>query len=86
MRGLRLQTGGHEMTQDKNGDKGLTGLADQAREAVALGQAIGLGMLQAEIEALTHLLPGQTETDAEREARIAAEAAALEDGFDNMPV
>ena len=74
------------MDQDKNDDKGLTGLAAQAREAVALGQAIGLGMLQAEIEALTHLLPGQVETDAAREARIAAEAAALEDGFDNMPV
>lgn len=74
------------MDQDKNGDKGLTGLADQAREAVALGQAIGLGMLQAEIEALTYALPGHVETDAAREARIAAEAAALEDGFDNMPV
>ena len=74
------------MDQDKTDDKGLTGLAAQAREAVALGQAIGLGMLQAEIEALTHLPPGQVETDAAREARIAAEAAALEDGFDNMPV
>jgi len=74
------------MDQDKDGDMALTGFADQAREVVALGQAIGLGVLQAEMEALTHLLPGKVETDAEREARIAAEAAAIEDGFDNMPV
>ena len=67
---------------------GLTGFAAEALEAVALTQAMGLGVLRAEMEALTRVLPGQAadETEAEAEARLAAEAAEIEAGFDNMPV
>lgn len=68
-------------------DQKATGFAAEALEAVAVTQAIGLGVLRAEMEALTHLLPGaREETDAEATARQAAEAAAIEAGFDNMPV
>lgn len=67
-------------------DHGLTGFAAEALEAVALTQAMGLGVLRAEMEALTRVLPGHATTEAEAEARLAAEAAEIEAGFDNMPV
>lgn len=75
-------------------DQGMAGFAAEAMEAVALTQAIGLGVLRAEMEALTRVLPGhamtgaetEAETEAEAEARLAAEAAEIEAGFDNMPV
>ena len=67
-------------------DQHEPGFAAEAMEAVALTQAIGIGVLRAEMEALTRLLPGEAETEAAREARLAAKAAEIEAGFDNMPV
>lgn len=74
-------------------DQDVAGIVAEAMEAVAVTQAIGLGVLRAEMEALTRLLPGASggaavadETQAEAAARQAAETAAIEDGFDNMPV
>ncbi|MEY4873109.1 MAG: hypothetical protein RLZZ563_2439 [Pseudomonadota bacterium] len=69
-------------------DQGMSGLTAEVLEAVAVTQAVGLGVLRAEMDALARLLPGQAEgeTEAEAAARLAAEAAEIEAGFDNMPV
>lgn len=57
-------------------------LAEEMTEVALAGQAVGLRLLAAEMEALAHLMPGSSEavlpspaTDAEIEA-----------DFDNMPV
>jgi hypothetical protein len=53
-----------------------------------LAQAAGLAVLKAEMEALSHVLPGGV-TDsigADDEAQRLADEAAREEGFDNMPV
>jgi hypothetical protein len=62
----------------------LSHLVEEMVEVAAAGQAAGLRMLQAEMEALTHVLPGvgHVMTDAER----AAEDLKIEAEFDNMPV
>jgi hypothetical protein len=68
---------------------GMAGLMGEAVEAMAATQAMGLALLRTEMEALAHMLPGQSvgaETDAEEEARRVAEEAAVEAGFDNLPV
>lgn len=75
--------------------KGITDMAALMREAAeamaagtALAQAAGLAVLKAEMEALSHVLPGGV-TDsigADDEAQRLADEAAREEGFDNMPV
>lgn len=59
-------------------------MVEEMVEVVAATQAAGLQMLQAEMEALTHVLPGvgHEMTDAER----AAADLKIEADFDNMPV
>ena len=67
----------------------VAALMGETVEAMAAGQAMGLALLQAEMAALVKVLPGSPatdETEAEAEARRAAEEAAVEAGFDNMPV
>ena len=79
------------MREEKMPKTGLTDMAalmGEAVEAMAAGQAMGLALLKAEMEALTQVMPGDVpgETEAEAEQRRLAEEAAREDGFDNMPV
>ncbi|MBL9054753.1 MAG: hypothetical protein JNJ84_00605 [Rhodobacteraceae bacterium] len=60
-------------------------LAGDLTTAAMSGQGAGLSLLQAEMQALSLLMPGATlpaRSDAER---LAAEAA-IEADFDNMPV
>lgn len=66
----------------------VAGLMGEAVEAAAAGQAMGLALLRAEMEALSQVMPGAAapEDAAEAEARHAAEEAEIEAGFDNMPV
>ncbi|MBD1202529.1 MAG: hypothetical protein O9292_06830 [Rhodobacteraceae bacterium] len=69
----------------------IAGLMGEAVEAAAAGQALTLALLQAEMEAITQLMPGlapaqPAETEAEAEARQRAEEARIETDFDNMPV
>lgn len=66
---------------------GMAGLMGEAVEAVAAGQAFGLALLRAEMDALAQMMPGQQAAQgAQDEARRAAEEAAVEAGFDNLPV
>lgn len=67
---------------------GMAALMGEAVEVMAAGQAIGLALLKAEMDALASVLPGMDvpETEAEVEARRAIEEAEVESGFDNMPV
>lgn len=55
---------------------------DMAGAAVA-GQMAGLALLLAEMQALTHLMPGSVQHDAAETLRHEAE---VEAEFDNMPV
>ena len=66
----------------------MAGLMGEAVEAAAVGQAMGLALLRAEMEALSKVMPGADEPEdaAQAEARHAAEEAEIEQGFDNMPV
>jgi hypothetical protein len=66
----------------------MAALMGEAVEAMAAGQAMGLALLKAEMAALAQVMPGAVgdATDAEIEARHAAEEAEVEAGFDNMPV
>lgn len=59
-------------------------LVEEMVEVAAANQAAGLKVLQAEIEALSHLMPGtgHKKTEAERNA----EDLKIEADFDNMPV
>jgi len=59
-------------------------LVEDLVEVAVAGQALGLKVLQAEMEALSQVLPGveHHKTDAER----AAEDLKVEADFDNMPV
>lgn len=76
----------------KTGLTDMAALAGEAVEAMAAGaavaQAAGLAVLKAEMDALAHVLPGggPEESAEEAEARKLTEQAALEEGFDNMPV
>lgn len=65
---------------------GMAGLMGSAVEALAATQALGLAALKAEMDALALVLPGHETPDAADEARRAAEEAAVEAGFDNLPV
>ena len=69
------------MTQSTKLDT-MAHLASEMTEAVMAGQATGLRLLFAEMEALTQVLPGHPLTEAER----AAAEAETEAEFDNMPV
>lgn len=64
-------------------------MASGLAEATATAQKAGLELLQAELQAMTALMPGlapQHRDEAELEAERRAAEAAVEDGFDNMPV
>jgi len=66
---------------------GLAALMGEAVEAATASQAIGLAVLKAEMDALASLMPGHVAPQGpEEEARRAAEEAAVEAGFDNLPV
>ena len=66
---------------------GMAGLMGEAVEAMAATQAFGLAMLKAEMDALEQMMPGHEAAHGpEEEARRAAEEAAVEAGFDNLPV
>jgi len=67
---------------------GMAALMGEAVEAMAAGQAMGLALLKAEMAALAQVMPGAAgqEPEAEVELRRAEEEAAMEAGFDNMPV
>ena len=67
------------MTQTKEFDQ-MAKAAGEVTAAAIAGQAAGLGLLWAELQALALMMPG-------RPAPIAArDDAAVEAGFDNMPV
>lgn len=72
----------------KTGLTDMAALMGEAVEAMAAGQAMGLAVLKAEMEALTQVLPGAVpdEDAAAADQRRLAEEAALEADFDNMPV
>lgn len=64
-------------------------LATSLAEATSTAQKAGLELLQAELHALTTLMPGlvpSEEDEARQEAERRAVEAAVEEGFDNMPV
>ena len=66
---------------------GMAALMGEAMEAMAATQAVGLAVLKAEMDALTSMMPGhEAPHGPEEEARRAAEEAAVEAGFDNLPV
>jgi hypothetical protein len=66
---------------------GMAALMGEAVEAMAATQAMGLAVLHAEMAALAHMMPGQGAAQGpEAEARRAVEEAAVEAGFDNLPV
>lgn len=68
-------------TKDENP---LAHLVDDMVGMVAAGQALGLKVLQAEMEALSQVLPGATHAQSEAE-RVATEAK-IEADLDNMPI
>jgi hypothetical protein len=65
-------------------------LAEEAAEFTAelavAGQKAVMGVLAAEVKALTTLVPPADEDAAAAEARRLAEEAEVEAGFDNMPI
>ena len=66
---------------------GVAALMGGAVEAMAGAQAMGLALLRAEMEALVQVMPGHVSAHGpEEDARQAAEDAAVEAGFDNLPV
>lgn len=69
------------MTQT-TGMNAMAHLAGEFTEAAVLGQATALRLLYAEMQALTQVMPGRAQTEAERRAG----AAEIEAAFDNMPV
>lgn len=74
-------TRGDTMTPNTGLDA-MAHLAGEMTEAAMLGQASGLRLLFAEMQALTQVMPGRAPSGAEaagRDAEIEAE-------FDNMPV
>lgn len=76
------------MTKSKTDLTDMAALMGGAVEAMVAGQAMGLALLKAEMEALAQVLPTAENdaTAAEDEARAREEDAAREAGFDNMPV
>lgn len=71
-------------------DDSVFRLAEEAAEFTAelavAGQKAVLGVLAAEVKALTALVPPADEDQAAAEARRLAEEAEVEAGFDNMPI
>jgi len=72
-------------------DDSVFRLAEEAAEFTAelavAGQKAVLGVLAAEVKALTALVPPPDDEDpAAAEARRLAEEAEVEAGFDNMPI
>ena len=71
-------------------DDSVFRLAEEAAEFTAelavAGQKAVLGVLAAEVKALTTLVPPADEDQAAAEARRLAEEAEVEAGFDNMPI
>ncbi len=64
-------------------------MASGLAEATAAAQKAGLEVLQAELQAMTTLIPGlapSQKDEATLEAERRARDAAVEEGFDNMPV
>ncbi|NBE08766.1 hypothetical protein [Paragemmobacter ruber] len=76
------------MTKDRAAPTDMAALVGEAVEAMAAGQAMGLALLRAEMEALAHVLPPAARAPgaAADEARARDDEAAREAGFDNMPV
>lgn len=68
-----------------SGEAALAHLAGEFVEAAVAAQNIGLALLQAEMQALTQVLPG-TAAPAHSEAELARAEAQVEADFDNMPV
>ncbi len=65
----------------------LTTLATLAGEVVEATEAAAIGVLEAELAVLKSLgKPVPPPDEAGKEAARRAEEAAVEDGFDNMPV
>lgn len=75
------------MTVEQN-LRDMARLAGSAADMAAAGQRGAMAVLLAEMQALASLMPGvpvSTDTEAD-EARLRAEEAEVEAGFDNMPV
>jgi hypothetical protein len=74
------------MTQDNKAAAKAAG--NPFLDLAVAGQSLALGALEAEIQALAALMPGHGATAPEpaTEAERRAEEAAIEAGFDNMPV
>lgn len=63
----------------------MRAVVDGLASAALIGQTMGLQVLAAEMEIMSHLVPGMT--DKEPDTRTAAEIdAEIEAGFDNMPI
>lgn len=76
------------MTAGKDHDP-ITRLAEDSIELASAGQKVMMDVLTAEMRMLAALVPGATPATGsaeDEEARRRAEEAAVEDGFDNMPV
>ena len=65
--------------------EGFAKLAGDLTDAAMTGQGAGLNLLQAEMQALSRLMPGAAQPPRSDAERLAAEAA-IEADFDNMPV
>lgn len=65
----------------------MLALADEAATLMAAGQQAAMSLFEAEVKAIGALLGALPDEDAEAAAaRHRAEEAAVEEGFDNMPV
>jgi hypothetical protein len=71
-----------EMMAHTMGLDAVAHLAGEMTDAAMVGQAIGLRLLFAEMQALTQVMPGRAPLDA---GHMAADAE-IEADFDNMPV
>ena len=76
------------MTTGKDQDP-ITRLAEESLDLAAAGQKAMMDVLTAEMRLLAALVPSappEAALTGDDEARRRAEDAAIEDGFDNMPV
>jgi hypothetical protein len=69
----------------------MTHLAEEGVHLAVVGQQAAMAVLLAEMQALSHILPGQAAAHPPEDARAAekrarAEEALFEEAFDNMPV
>jgi len=71
------------MTEHTTPIEQMVHLAEEMTEAAVAGQAVGLQILAAEMQALTQIMPGMTQA---LQAHVPQSDTEIEAEFDNMPV